>query len=1363
MKNLSQTICKFISKALFIVLAPFIVFSQAPPTSYNIDIVNGQTISTCTGYFYDSGGSGGNYQNNENYTVTFQAPVEQVMRIYFDSFETQSGQDLLYIYDGANTSAPQIAGSPFSGTSGPGVIISTGREITFTFTSNSSTVKLGWFATVVCAFPPNAFCENNLLTNGGFENGLTGWTTNSGSSGTGTTYTMEGSNYGFISGGTGSLSQTVTGISANKNYQLRFYGGSHDPASYNHDVNVKFYNGNTLLAGTQTVDIEYDVDIYSDSWFYVIAFITPPNTNKIIVEAASTGDYIKLDGFCLSACSDILNPTASNNSPLPVGGTINLSATSIGINNYSWTGPNSFTSTTQNPSISPAIKANEGIYTVTVVCTNGCTATATTQVIVYDIFDMPNCISPATVTASSNSPVSSGNTINLSATTTNVIAYAWEGPNGFSSTSQNPSIANATPAKAGVYTITVTGNGLCGTTATTQVIVNCNITPSASSNSPCVGNTLNLSSSATGTNGAVSYSWNGPNGFTSTAQNPSINNVTTNDNGTYTVTITDANACSATNTTNVLINTPPQASITGTANLTCSVTSITRTATGGGSYLWSNNLGTSASVNISQSGTYTVTVTSTNGCTATATTVVSQDNAVPNAEAGADVTLTCSIISATIGSDAVIPNVNYSWSPSTGLSSTTASITNASPNVTTTYTITLTNTLTGCTATDAVIVTVDKTPPTAGVTGTANLTCSVTSVTRTATGGGSYLWSNNLGTSSSVNISQSGTYTVTVTSANGCTATATTVVSQDNAVPNAEAGADKTLNCTTSSVTIGSDAVIPNATYSWLPSTGLSSTSTSIITATPSVTTTYTLTVTNNLTGCSATDAVVVTVDKIIPTVAITGNTNLTCTTSSVTRTASGGSAYLWSNSLGTNTSVTISAAGTYTVTVTAANGCTATATTSVTTDADVPTVTISATDDTLTCNKTQATLTAMPLPSGTYTYLWSNGTTFSNITVYDAGTYSVEVTATNGCKASASIVIVEFNTVTAIVDVTQVLCKGGNTGKIKITGMDGIAPYQFKLGNGAFQSANEFTGLTLGNYAVTILDAGGCTASINVTVTEPLVALALTVTPTNLKCNAGNDGKIVATATGGTPAYTFSINAGSEQSSNTFNSLAAGAYTITAYDSHGCAVTATTTLTQPSPITVTATGSMIDCSTPKGTVTAVASGGTPTYQFAIDGTNFQPSGIFANLNGATYTITVKDANLCIGTVTAAITVGDTTKPTFIATATMATCTAGNANNDGKITIANVVNGTSYQYSEGAIFNAGSATPAIATIIPVTGILSNSLPNPSGNSAFYTIRVYNGNSCFKDVTIELLKRVCACKTDICVPYSIVKTKSKNIN
>ncbi|MFY7908645.1 MAG: hypothetical protein ACOVO2_03780, partial [Emticicia sp.] len=183
----------------------------------------------------------------------------------------------------------------------------------------------------------------------------------------------------------------------------------------------------------------------------------------------------------------------------------------------------------------------------------------------------------------------------------------------------------------------------------------------------------------------------------------------------------------------------PVAAISGTTNLTCTTTSVQRTASGGGTYLWSNG-STGATVNLTTAGTYTVTVTSADGCsTATATTLVTANITPPTAtitDAGPGLNnLTCSRTSV---SRTATGGGTYLWSSGLG---TAATVNISSPG---TYTVTVTNTTNGCTATATTVVTQNITPPTAGITGTDNLTCTATSVSRTATGGGSYLWSSGL-------------------------------------------------------------------------------------------------------------------------------------------------------------------------------------------------------------------------------------------------------------------------------------------------------------------------------------------------------------------------------------------------------------------------------------------------------------------------------------------------------------------------------------------------------------------------------------------------------------------------------------------
>ncbi len=154
---------------------------------------------------------------------------------------------------------------------------------------------------------------------------------------------------------------------------------------------------------------------------------------------------------------------------------------------------------------------------------------------------------PPIASASNTGPYCTRDTIFLSSS--GGISYAWAGPSGFNSSSQNPIILLATVANAGIYTVTVTNAAGCTATATTNVVVNATPTPTASNTGPyCVGDNAQLSSS-----GGVAYAWEGPNSYTSAAQNPSISNVQLTHAGTYTVTVTSAQGCEDTAITTMVV------------------------------------------------------------------------------------------------------------------------------------------------------------------------------------------------------------------------------------------------------------------------------------------------------------------------------------------------------------------------------------------------------------------------------------------------------------------------------------------------------------------------------------------------------------------------------------------------------------------------------------------------------------------------------------------------------------------------------------------------------------------------------------------------------------------------------------------
>ena len=303
--------------------------------------------------------------------------------------------------------------------------------------------------------------------------------------------------------------------------------------------------------------------------------------------------------------------TASSNSLVCAGTTIDLTATpdSTG-ETFSWTGPGSFVSALQNPTISGASYADTGTYTV-IATWNGCLDTASTHVgIVY----VP------TPTDSNNTPTCIGYAVDLfSSDSSSSVSYFWTGPSGFTSRLQNPTIGVTTIANAGTYTVTVS-IGSCTATATT--VVTLSPTPPVpvidTLHPLCSGQDLHLI--AYDTSGAT-YNWTGPDGFTSTLQNPTITGIATAGTGLYTV-IAAYGGCAAPPATAYALvdSTPviPTATVTGPP--LCSGETISFTAfssTVGVAYSW---LGPDTFAAAAQdtfivnaqtynSGNYTVTVT----------------------------------------------------------------------------------------------------------------------------------------------------------------------------------------------------------------------------------------------------------------------------------------------------------------------------------------------------------------------------------------------------------------------------------------------------------------------------------------------------------------------------------------------------------------------------------------------------------------------------------------------------------------------------------------------------------------------------------------------------------------------------------
>lgn len=230
----------------------------------------------------------------------------------------------------------------------------------------------------------------------------------------------------------------------------------------------------TICFGQSTPDLTAtgsNIKWYSDPGLSVLVHSGSPYSTGITASGTYTY-YVTQTISCESPSTTVVltinslpSPTASNSGAGCEGGSITLTGGPGGMTNYSWSGPSSFTSSSQNPTVSTnATTAMAGTYTITVTNSNGCTASTSTSVTVN---------TNPVATASSNSPVNEGSSLTLTGGPGAMTSYAWSGPNSFSSSSQNPTVSSiATPAMAGIYTITVTNSNGCTGNASVPVTVN---------------------------------------------------------------------------------------------------------------------------------------------------------------------------------------------------------------------------------------------------------------------------------------------------------------------------------------------------------------------------------------------------------------------------------------------------------------------------------------------------------------------------------------------------------------------------------------------------------------------------------------------------------------------------------------------------------------------------------------------------------------------------------------------------------------------------------------------------------------------------------------------------------------------------
>ncbi len=280
------------------------------------------------------------------------------------------------------------------------------------------------------------------------------------------------------------------------------------------------------------------------------------------------------------------------------------------------------------------------------------------------------------------------------------------------------------------------------------------------------------------------------------------------------------------------------------------------------------------------------------------------------------------------------------------------------------------------------------------------------------------------------------------------------------------------------------------------------------------------------------------------------------------------------------------------------------------------------------------------------YTYTWNagkpgSGTVGANVNFIDsalcAGTYTLTVRSSGRkCENSFTFPLVQPKVVAVVITSTNISCDSSCNGTASATASGGHGvPYTFSWSNGKTTSA--ISSLCMGTYICTVKDDSGCIGTATVVITEP-AALAIAVAQTNEKCNGDKVGTINLTVTGGTPAYTYTW-APSVSTTASATGLSAGSYKIVVKDAQGCKDSVTVIITQPAVLTASINSSInVSCNGGlNGSITAKASGGTPTYTYS-----WSPSGettiTATGLTAGCYTVTITDANGCNATASACIT-----------------------------------------------------------------------------------------------------------------------------
>jgi gliding motility-associated-like protein len=852
------------------------------------------------------------------------------------------------------------------------------------------------------------------------------------------------------------------------------------------------------------------------------------------------------------------------------------------------------------------------------------------------------------------------------------------------STLNNANIANpiATPTSTTTYTLT-TSASFCVENKDVKINVsdmNITFTPT---NVSCNGNNNGLVSTVV-TNGLTpyTYSWTGPNGFTSSVKN--ISNLAP---GTYTLTVVDAKGC--TKSKNVTITEPDvlnstitSATYNGGYNISCnglsdgSITLVTIGGTASYTYSWTGpNSFTSSNQNLSGlvSGTYNVVITDAKGCVKNKSITLTQPSQlVANITSSNDVNCKGDASgSALVSVQGGTPTYTYLWNT---IPSQTLPV--ANNLYAGSYQVTVTD-KNGCSDTSAVTITEPSSNLSASITTTTPVLCkgdSTGSATVVPNGGTSpyfYNWNSTpIQTTATATNLPAGSFSVLVTDNKGCTTSLPVTITEPQYALSAVITDSTDVLCKGQSNGQASTSASGGSgsyTYSW-NTTPIQTTTT----ATNLVAGNYTVTVIDD-NGCTKPSTANVTINEpsldlssSLTVSNFTGGVNISCNGAAdgtIDQTIVGGTSpynISWSSDNGftsTNEDISSLDIGNYFLNITDANGCKYVDTTTLIepTEIEILVVTSFATCPAFSNGSISLTVSGGSSP---YSYAWTGPSSYTSsaedIGGLMAGNYNLTLTDANGCQKQMTITVSQpgtltlSNTTSSYVGGNNISCNGFIDGSIDLTPGGGLGPYDFSWSgpNGFTSTIEDISGLEAGAYQVILSDVNGCFLSDSIYLSEPNLVSA-TLTPSlfngenNITCSGVNDGSVTTVAAGGVAPYDYSwTGIGAFSSSNqNINSLVAGTYNLTVTDTNGCIGTKSITLVEPdSLIGVTSSptyngNNNISCfGLSNGSANLTIAGGTSPFSYTWNGPSGYTSSLedITNIGGGTYSVQIMDNNGCI-------------------------------------------------------------------------------------------------------------------------------------